>query len=69
MNLTDESRSRLDQLPMKAVIPSTVELACDNHTHHLQAELRRTFKSAIVIVHRVDNTRIRPTISWRCPNR
>jgi len=69
LSLTDDSEARLDQLPMKAVVRCNIELTCSNHTHRLLAELRRTFSSAVVVVHRVDDTRIRPTRAWRCPRR
>lgn len=69
LRLTDSSEAHVGQLPMKSVVRSTVDLACSDHTHCLQAELRRTYSSALVIVYRVDNTWIMSTRSWRCPER
>lgn len=69
LSLSEESEVRVGQLPMKSVVRSDLELACGDHTHCLEAELRRTFSSAVVVVNRVDNKWIRSTSSWRCPER
>jgi IrrE N-terminal-like domain len=68
LSLSAASAAYLNTRPMKSVARSDIELACVGHSHKLQAEVRRTFRSAVVVAHRVDDTRIRANSSWRCTN-
>ncbi|HJP59113.1 MAG TPA: ImmA/IrrE family metallo-endopeptidase, partial [Gemmatimonadaceae bacterium] len=69
LRLNDKSASRLSGMPMKSVVEANLDLACGRHLHRARVEIRRTFSSAVMVVHSIDGIPIRFSSNWHCNHR
>jgi IrrE N-terminal-like domain len=65
--LPGTAQEALGSAPLGAITPWRLAFLCGEHQHLLEGELRRTFMSAVLLAHAIDDRSPPAPGTWHCP--